>query len=185
MPIIKSFDVVSQCGQDGDMFYIKHGSDNFTCIDCCLSDDTRDEIISEIKAVRKTRGIFRFISTHPDDDHICGIKDLNKEVPLDNFYCVKNEANNPKGETDFETYCQFRDNKEKAFYLYKGCQRHWMNLTNEEREGAGIHILWPDTDNKEFQDALKNSKDWDGVSINNLSPIIKYYVANSASFLWI
>jgi hypothetical protein len=30
MSIVKSFSV-----GDGDMFYIKHNSDNFTTIDCC------------------------------------------------------------------------------------------------------------------------------------------------------
>lgn len=38
----------------GDMFYIKHNSNNFTVIDCYLKDgegnnDRKDEIISEIK----------------------------------------------------------------------------------------------------------------------------------------
>jgi hypothetical protein len=34
MSIVKSLSV-----GNGDMFYIQHGSDNFTIIDCCLSDD--------------------------------------------------------------------------------------------------------------------------------------------------
>ncbi len=45
MSIIKSFSV-----GNGDMFYIRHGSDNFTVIDCYLNDEnTNDEIIDEIK----------------------------------------------------------------------------------------------------------------------------------------
>jgi len=29
------------------MFYIKHGSDNFTIIDCCMEEAYREEIVSE------------------------------------------------------------------------------------------------------------------------------------------
>lgn len=181
MPVVKSFKVKSKGGQDGDMFYIMHGSDNFTCIDCCLDEDRKEEIISEIKDLRAQKGIFRFISTHPDDDHICGIKDLNAAVHLDNFYCVKNCANNPQGEEDFRAYCDHRDGK-GVFHIFKDCSRCWMNKSNEERKCSGINILWPDTTNKAYTEILEQVKDWNNV--NNLSPIISYSIANSATFLW-
>ena len=41
--IIKSFSV-----GEGDMFYIKHNSSNFSIIDCCLDDDNKEEIVDEI-----------------------------------------------------------------------------------------------------------------------------------------
>ena len=44
MSIIKSFSV-----GNGDMFYIKHNSDNFTIIDCYLKMDNKDQIIEEIR----------------------------------------------------------------------------------------------------------------------------------------
>ena len=37
MSIIKSYSV-----GNGDMFYIKHGTDNFSIIDCCLYNDKKD-----------------------------------------------------------------------------------------------------------------------------------------------
>ena len=43
MSIIKSFSV-----GEGDMFYIKHNSSNFSIIDCCLDDDNKEEIVYEI-----------------------------------------------------------------------------------------------------------------------------------------
>ena len=43
MSIIKSYSV-----GNGDMFYIKHGTDNFSIIDCCLYNDKKDIIIKEI-----------------------------------------------------------------------------------------------------------------------------------------
>ena len=39
MSVIKSFSV-----GNGDMFYIKHDTDNFTIIDCNLIDDVKDDI---------------------------------------------------------------------------------------------------------------------------------------------
>ncbi|WP_234035021.1 hypothetical protein [Aurantiacibacter sediminis] len=54
MPIIKSYAV-----GDGDMFYIKHGSDNFSIIDCDLCDDNQEEIIAEFKAEAKGKGVPR------------------------------------------------------------------------------------------------------------------------------
>jgi beta-lactamase superfamily II metal-dependent hydrolase len=186
MPVVKSFAVCSQKGQCGDMFYINHGSDNFTVIDCCLNEDRSREIIKEIKDLRSSKGIFRFISTHPDDDHICGIKDLNDNVNIDNFYCVANKAKNPDGETDFEKYCALRDGK-SAYHICQGCKRKWMNLDSDtedtgNRGNSGINIHWPIINNSQHQDVLDKVKDWD--KTNNLSPIIRYSVNGGASFIW-
>ncbi len=41
MPIIKSFSV-----GNGYMFYIKHESDNFSIIDCCLNGDNKEDIVN-------------------------------------------------------------------------------------------------------------------------------------------
>ena len=68
----------------GDMFYIKHNSENFTIIDCYLKDGDdencrKDEIIQEI--VSESRGrITRFISTHPFMGHLSllGLGTLSK-----------------------------------------------------------------------------------------------------------
>ncbi len=46
------------------MFYIKHGSDNFTIIDCCMEEAYREEIVSELKRESAKKSIKRFISTH-------------------------------------------------------------------------------------------------------------------------
>lgn len=84
MSIIKSYSV-----GNGDMFYIKHGTDNFSIIDCCLYNDKKDIIIKEILEIASTKEIVRFISTHPDEDHIHGLELLNKNLNITNFYCVK------------------------------------------------------------------------------------------------
>ena len=67
MSIIKSFSV-----GDGDMFYIDHNSDNFSIIDCCIDDSNKDIIIAEIKNRSSKKSVVRFISTHPEEDHLQG-----------------------------------------------------------------------------------------------------------------
>ena len=88
MSIVKSFSV-----GNGDMFYINHNTDNFTTIDCCYDRAlNRLRIFNEIAEVSKGKGITRFISTHPDEDHIRGLKEYNSKFGIVNFYCVDNEA---------------------------------------------------------------------------------------------
>lgn len=176
MSIIKSFSV-----GNGDTFYIKHESDNFTIIDCYLSDDNKERIVKEIKEESKTKNITRFISTHPDEDHIQGLDYLDREVGIVNFYCVYNKATKSDETDNFKKYKELRDS-EKAFYIYKGCSRKWMNKTDDTRGSSGINILWPDTSNEDFQTVLKSAED--GNSPNNISPIIAYNLENGVTALW-
>lgn len=179
MSIIKSFSV-----GDGDMFYIKHNSDNFTVIDCYiskLSDEEKERIINEIVVESKSKGITRFISTHPDEDHIGGIEYFESNIGIKNFYCVKNEASKKDESDDFQKYCELRDSS-KAFYIYAGCSRKWMNTKSEERGSSGISILWPKTDNEYFKKALENAKNEQ--SPNNISPIVKYSLNNGVNVMW-
>lgn len=80
MSIIKSFSV-----GDGDMFYIDHNSDNFSIIDCCMDDGNKEAITQEIKDKISKKGIIRFISTHPDEDHLQGLKYLDEQIGIVNF----------------------------------------------------------------------------------------------------
>jgi beta-lactamase superfamily II metal-dependent hydrolase len=179
MSIVKSFSV-----GNGDMFYIRHGSDNFTVIDCCYdSDDDWSNQLDEVSKQRKAKGIRRFISTHPDGDHIKGLKEYNSRFGITNFYCVKNEATKSDETDDFKEYRKLRDDGKKAFYLYKGCSRKWMNQSSDERGNAGINCLWPVQDNHYFKDALAKAKD--GENPNNISPIITYAINDGAKFMWI
>jgi beta-lactamase superfamily II metal-dependent hydrolase len=177
MSIVKSLSV-----GDGDMFYIKHGTDSFTVIDCSMSEGDRSRIVKELKAESKGKGIVRFISTHPDDDHILGLAYLHGQMKLLNFYCVKNAATKPDETDDFDQYCALRDDPKKAFYLYKGCRRRWLNQADEEREGSGISIPWPVIDNKYYQGALADANE--GKSPNNISAIVQYALNGGATVLW-
>lgn len=181
MSIIKSFSV-----GDGDMFYIKHGSDNFTIIDCCLSDENKATIVKEIKDEKKDKEITRFISTHPDEDHIQKLDYLDDEISIVNFYCVDNEATKSIKTDGFKRYCTLRDS-DKVFNIYKGCSRKWMNQDGPDKNGkqigsSGINILWPTTSNEDYKAELKKAKE--GTAFNNISCIIQYSLKNGITAIW-
>lgn len=114
MAIVKSLAV-----GNGDMFYIKHNSDNFTIIDCNLTSESADGWIAELKLASQSKGITRFISTHPDQDHFGGIELLDASMPIQNFYVVQNEAIKDDETTSFKHYCKLRDDPSKVFHIYK------------------------------------------------------------------
>jgi beta-lactamase superfamily II metal-dependent hydrolase len=181
MSKIKSFSV-----GNGDMFYINHGSSNFTIIDCCLSEEAKEDIVDELISESNGKDITRFISTHPDDDHIRRIEYLDDRMNILNFYCVKNEATKNDDTDSFTRYCELRDST-KAFYISKGCTRKWMNQSGNDNNGkfigsSGINILWPNTKNEFFKTELEKVKK--GESPNNISPIIKYSIEDGATVLW-
>lgn len=48
---------------NGDMFYVNHNSDNFSMIDCNITDERKSEILDEVKKLAGKKGVVRFIST--------------------------------------------------------------------------------------------------------------------------
>ena len=178
MSIVKSLSV-----GNGDMFYIKHNTDNFTIIDCNITgtEENKKRIVDELIKESSSKSLTRFISTHPDGDHFGGIEYLDSRMPITNFYCVKNNATKSTETSDFKIYCSLRDSG-KAFNIYKGCTRKWMNISDEERSQAGIGILWPNTSNQFYIDALKIANE--GGSPNNISAMIRYGVQDSATIVW-
>lgn len=177
MSIIKSFSV-----GNGDMFYIQHNSDNFSIIDCCMDDNNKCTITNEIKKAKSGKGITRFISTHPDDDHFRGITYLDDQIGIVNFYCVENKAVKDDETEDFQRYCKLRDG-EYSYYISKDCARKWMNRSDDERHASGIDVLWPNMDNENFKKVLKSAAD-DGTDVNNLSPVITYSVNEGIVAMW-
>lgn len=163
------------------MFYINHNSENFTIIDCFLNEESADVILEQIGPLSDAKEITRFISTHPDDDHIRGIELLDDEVGITNFYCVSNKVTKEDQTDSFDKYCELRDSG-KAFHIYKGCKRRWMNLEGDGRGSSGINILWPDLNNQNFKDALADAEE--GGSPNNISAIIKYSLSNGVKAMW-
>lgn len=178
MSLIKSFSV-----GNGDMFYIKHNTDNFTIIDCHINSDNAEQTIEEIKVQAADKGISRFISTHPDEDHFGGIERLDAAFKIYNFYVVKNKAIKEDETVSFKKYCELRDG-DTAFYISKGCSRKWMNVSDEKRQNAGISVLWPETGNEHFISALE-AVEKNGAESNNISSIIRYATGDGVSVMWL
>ena len=176
MSIVKSYAI-----GDGDMYYIRHATDNFTVIDCCIPSDREGSILSEIATQSKKKGIHRFISTHPDQDHLSGLCELDDNWPIVNFYVVDNDCIKPSPSKDFKRYCKLRDS-DKSFRLFRGCKRKWMNQTDDERRGAGLHCLWPIRTNKHYKDALEDVAN--GMRANNVSIVLEYSVQDGATMIW-
>lgn len=186
MIIIKSFSATDINGESGDMFYINHGSSNFTIIDCCLNEENKKRIVDEILDCKKQKEITRFISTHPDEDHICGLDFLDEKISILNFYCVENKATKKDESDSFKHYCKLRDDNNKHYFVFKGCKRKWMN-DNDENDGknigsSGIDFLWPIVSNKEYTNELKKAEK--GISFNNISPIFTYSLENGVKVMW-
>ena len=167
---------------NGDMFYINHNSDNFSMIDCNITDERKSEILDEIKNLAGNKGIVRFISTHPDQDHIQGIEYLDELKLIPNFYYVDNDVFKS---TETESFKKYKDLKGSscAYKIYKGCKRKWMNVSDSERGSAGISVLWPDENNETFQDALRDAESSD--KPNNISPAILYSLEEGVRALWL
>jgi hypothetical protein len=164
------------------MYYIRHNSSNFTVIDCRLvENETMEPIIDEVKRESSGKEIVRFISSHPDDDHIKGIVELDDEMNFLNFYCVDNAATKKDWTDAFERYCELRDSS-KAFNVFRGCSRRWMNVSDEERGSAGINFQWPITTNSDYAAALEATSR--GERANNISPIWTYSVENGVKMMW-
>lgn len=182
MSIIKSFSV-----GNGDMFYIDHNSPNLTIIDCCINTANRERIVNELIQKSTGKEIIRFISTHPDEDHISGLDYLDQRMPIGNFYCVKNEATKSITTNAFTKYCELRDSASKSFYIEKGSRRKWMNERGPNDNGveigsSGINILWPVINNEFYKTELEFAKN--GGCPNNISPIIRYSLEDGVSALW-
>lgn len=181
MSIVKSFSV-----GNGDMYYIQHGSKNFTIFDCNLDDTNKKAIVDEIIKMKMGKNITRFISTHPDEDHIHGLEYLDSRIGILNFYCVENKATKEDETSNFLHYCKLRDG-EHHYYIYKGCSRKWMNAADandpEDNGSSGLHCLWPITSDEYFQAAQEDAED--GIAYNNLSPVIEYISNSRAKMLWL
>ena len=171
----------------GDMFYIKHYSDNFTIIDCYLKegDDRscrKDKILEEIAEVSSDRTIHRFISTHPHNDHILGIEALNAQEEIINFYAVENDIPADPDDDSLTKYLEIKAAKNTP--IVEGLRRCWLNQEDDAkvRGSSGITFLWPKANVAEFKDALEVVRK--GGNPNNISCVFTYSIEDGATYMW-
>lgn len=178
MSRIKSFSV-----GDGDFFYVRSNSSNLTIIDCYVTVENAESVNEELLSQRRENDVCRFISTHPDEDHLHGIELLDETFTEPNFYCVANQVSKADPSESFRRYCELRDG-ESAYGLRAGLDRCWFTRGDEVRDAAGFRVLWPDVDNDNFKEALDEANSKVGSSPNNISPVLRYKLKSGASVVW-
>ncbi|HHF7375940.1 MULTISPECIES: ComEC/Rec2 family competence protein [Legionellaceae] len=164
--------------KNGDCSIIQHPSGHVTVIDVCNARKHKDKHINISELITnlnknatshqksnptnpityiKQHGIkeiFRFILTHPDMDHMDGIKDFFDEFHPTNFWDIKNKSvksnwsNGPYREEDWQFYCSLRDGNTnssiKRLNLYAGAQGQFFNQDQNGKNGAdGLYVLAP------------------------------------------
>lgn len=158
--------------KEGDCIWVKHNCGHNTMIDVSNAKALEENQESKMENLRGNynrknypvnpveylnnydeSNIFRFILTHPDMDHMDGIKTVFKEFQVANFWDTENEkAMDDNAEwgsynkEDWEFYQSIRksENNPKTLNLYAGAEGQYYN-SNENGEGGGdgLSILAP------------------------------------------
>lgn len=186
--------------KDGDCSIIQHSSGNTSVIDVCNAsqpDSTaktpnthkntdslpkssgnfqqRQHPVNPIDYLQNlgTDGIFRYIQTHPDMDHMDGIKNLFDTFSPTNFWDTNNKKKmsssswdgSPYNQDDWTFYQDLRDNsaeKPKRLALLANAKGKYYNQ-NEDGTGCGdgIQILAP---TKDLVDAANKNDNYNDCS---------------------
>lgn len=156
---------------EGDCTLIEHPSGHNTVIDISNGEliktlfesasgnhNQKSYPVNPIKYMKELNisTIFRFILTHPDMDHMDGIKALFNTFDVLNFWDTKNtktmDDNTSWGkfdEEDWKFYQKIRESESspKTLHLYANAQGQYYNLDENGKSGAdGLYILAPTVD---------------------------------------
>jgi competence protein ComEC len=122
-----------------------------------LMEAERRELTDPIAFFKETfpgQSIFRFILTHPDMDHMRGIKNLFSEIYVENFWDTRNNKK-------IENFNSSRDKEDWEFYQYLRSGQTHVQVNNYTRgytgfainkdadgsgRGDGIYVLSPPPD---------------------------------------
>lgn len=118
--------------------------------------------------------IFRYIQTHPDMDHMDGIRALFSEFNPINLWDTNNQkempssswGESPYSEDDWKFYKGLRDNNPqenpKRLTIMSGATGQYWNIDEEGTSGGdGLYVLAP---TQELVDAANNSGDYNDCS---------------------
>lgn len=122
------------------------------------------------------KNIFRFILTHPDMDHMDGLKNLFDNFQVSNFWDTNN--NKSMGDKDFTKYkkedwnyyqeLRIKSKNTKILNIYRGERGEYFNKNNDiYPNGDELYILSP---TKQLTEEINDSEN----NYNNLSYIILY-----------
>ena len=171
--------------REGDCSIIQHKSGHTTVIDVCNAKPVEPQQEALMATMAKSergisgnfqqkkfpanpisymndRGIsniFRYIQTHPDMDHMDGIKALFNEFSPTNFWDTRNTKEmqaaswegSPYRASDWEFYKHLRDTDShedpKRLTLYPGARGQYYNQTGDGTGGGdGLYVLAPTND---------------------------------------
>ncbi|KZL93241.1 ComEC/Rec2 family competence protein [Clostridium magnum] len=198
--------------KQGDCTWIRHNSGNITVIDVNNAQKVQAEksygsIVesAEYKAIqgnynRKAypvnpieylsklgvSSVFRFVVTHPDMDHMGGIKEFFNTFKVTNLWDTNNNKEigsfegSPYSEDDWNFYKQLRDdtnNDLTRLTLYSGARGKFYNINeNDESGGDGLYILAPTED---LVKEANEKKDY-----NDCSYVILYRTGNGKKIVF-
>ena len=169
--------------KEGDCSIIEHSSENVSVIDVCNAEKVTTQMssselkyfvekariagnfqqkkhpVNPVEYLRKFRigSVFRFVLTHPDMDHIDGLKDFFECFSPTNFYDTDNnkeikfQQGSPYNEEDWKFYKKLRATKPqtnpKRLLLFSGDDGiHRTKDWNGNRPGDSFYILAPTPD---------------------------------------
>lgn len=188
---------------DGNCIWIEHHSEHNTIIDisngqkvnnifesASLSGNYNQKAypVNPIKYLkdRNVSTIFRFVLTHPDMDHMDGIKELFDTFEVLNFWDTKNtkvmDDNSDWGrydKADWDFYQEIRTSSSsiKVLNLYAGQKGKYYNQTEDGESGAdGLYLLAPTT---YLVEEANKSKDY-----NDCSYVILYRTGNNKKIIF-
>ena len=182
--------------KNGDCSVIEHGSGHVSVIDVCNAEKITQPLTEKSRVLGNfqqdkhpvnpieylnqfaSNRVFRFILTHPDMDHMDGIKDFFEHFNPINFWDTDNEKelefeeDSKYSEEDWNFYKQIRDTNPqtdpKRLTLYSGGEgKYYTHNAEGERPGDSLQILAP-TD--ELIEQAKEKDDY-----NDASYVILYH----------
>lgn len=161
---------------EGDCSIIQHPSENVTVVDVNNAAPTVSKGLREATGIRgdfrqrespvnpieylkdfDLSSVFRFILTHPDMDHMGGIKAFFEEFGPTNFWDTDNtegkefEEGSPFNELDWLFYKNLRDGEPETYpkrlSLLSGVKGQYYNVGEDGSEGGdGLYVLAPTGD---------------------------------------
>lgn len=143
----------------------------------------KEHPVNPIKYIKSfgISSIFRFIVTHPDMDHLGGIKDFFDEFSLFNVWDTDNEkemgsfSGSPYSEEDWKFYKEIRDRvntSQTRLTLFSGSKGKYYNQNDGNGGGNGLHILAP---TKKLLEEANEKGDY-----NDASYVILYRPSNGS-----
>ena len=190
---------------EGDCSIIQHDNGNVTMIDICcgnISAAVNEQVTFSAEAVNSVRGnfnrtahptnpvtylrehgirtLFRYIQTHPDMDHMDGLKKLSESVRIINFWDTENtkeqgfDANGKSGrylKEDWDCYQRLRQSGSdpKSLFYYSGTAlKYFAEDDNGVLTDDYLKILSP---TKDLLKAAEEAGNW-----NDASYVILYCI---------